>query len=106
MILHGTFALRYCCKGRELECRADAAHSLIADSSLVYIHPMPTYPHIEQYRERLQELKEFGGSDNELSIRPAFQNCLDAYCREHREKLALVPELTTSHCMNLSRLES
>ena len=60
---------------------------------MVYILPMPTYPHIEQYRAHLQELKEFGGSDNELSIRPAFQNCLDAYCREHREKLALVPEL-------------
>ena len=57
---------------------------------------MPTYPHIEQYRAHLQELKEFGGSDNELSIRPAFQNCLDAYCREHREKLALVPELSAA----------
>ena len=61
---------------------------------MVYILPMPTYPHIDQYRAHLQELKEFGGSDNELSIRPAFQNCLDAYCREHREKLALVPELS------------
>ena len=55
---------------------------------------MPTYPHIEQYRAHLQQLKDFGGSDNELSIRPAFQNCLDAYCREHREKLGLVPELS------------
>ena len=61
---------------------------------MVYIPPMPTYPHIEQYRAHLQQLKEFGGSDNELSIRPAFQNCLDAYCREHREKLGLVPELS------------
>ena len=61
---------------------------------MVYILPMPTYPHIEQYRAHLQELKQFGGSDNELSIRPAFQNCLDAYCREHREKLGLVPELS------------
>ena len=34
--------------------------------------------------------------DSELNIRPAFQNCLDAYCREHREKLALVPELPVS----------
>ena len=34
-------------------------------------------------------------SDNELSIRPAFQNCLDAYCRDHREKLVLVPERTS-----------
>ena len=62
---------------------------------MVYILPMPTYPHIDQYRAHLQQLKDFGGSDNELSIRPAFQNCLDAYCREHREKLALVPELST-----------
>ena len=60
---------------------------------MVYIHPMPTYPHIEQYRERLQQLKEFGGSDNELNIRAAFQNCLASYCRSHRENLELVPEL-------------
>ena len=54
---------------------------------------MPTYPHIEAYRRRLKELVQFGGSDNELNIRPAFQNCLDAYCRDHRENLVLVPEL-------------
>ena len=54
---------------------------------------MPNYPHIEEYYARLQELIQFGGSDNELNIRPAFQNCLDAYCRDHREKLVLVPEL-------------
>ena len=54
---------------------------------------MPTYPHIERYRADLQELIEFGGSDSELNIRPAFQNCLAAYCTDHREKLALVPEL-------------
>ena len=57
---------------------------------------MPSYPHIDQYRTRLKELIEFGGSDNEENIRPAFQNCLDSYCRDHREKLVLVPELTTS----------
>ena len=34
-----------------------------------------------------------GGTDNESSIRRAFANCLDAYCRVHREKLALVDEL-------------
>ena len=54
---------------------------------------MPTYPHIETYYSTLQELVQFGGSDNELNIRPAFQNCLDAYCRDHREKLVLIPEL-------------
>ena len=54
---------------------------------------MPTYPHIEAYYVRRQELMEFGGSDNELNIRPAFQNCLDTYCREHKEKLVLIPEL-------------
>ena len=54
---------------------------------------MPDYPHLERYRADLQELIEFGGSDRELNIRPAFQNCLAAYCTDHREKLALVPEL-------------
>ena len=54
---------------------------------------MPTYPHIQSYHSRLDELIEFGGSDSELNIRDAFQNCLSAYCRDHREPLALVPEL-------------
>ncbi|MXZ90616.1 MAG: N-6 DNA methylase [Chloroflexi bacterium] len=54
---------------------------------------MASYPHIDQYREELSELIEFGGSDSELNIRPAFQNCLAAYCRDHRERLLLVPEL-------------
>ena len=54
---------------------------------------MPTYPHIERYREELAQLIEFGGSDNEENIRPAFQNCLAAYCADHRERLGLVPEL-------------
>ena len=57
---------------------------------------MPSYPHIEEYRTKLQELIEFGGSDNEENIRPAFQNCLDSYCRDHRERLVLIPELKTS----------
>ena len=57
---------------------------------------MPSYPHIEQYRIKLQELIEFGGSDNEENIRPAFQYCLDSYCRDHRERLVLIPELKTS----------
>ena len=61
-----------------------------------YNPSMPSYPHIEQYRVRLKELIEFGGSDNEENIRPAFQNCLDSYCRDHREKLVLVPELRAS----------
>ena len=54
---------------------------------------MPTHPHIRRYREELAELIQFGGSDNEQSIRAAFQNCLAAYCRDHRERLMLVPEL-------------
>ena len=54
---------------------------------------MPTYPHIERYYEDKQRLIDYGGSKNELNIRPALHNCLDAYCREHRERLALVPEL-------------
>ena len=60
---------------------------------------MPSYPHIEQYRTKLQELIEFGGSDNEENIRPAFQNCLDAYCHDHREQLVLIPELKTTRAV-------
>ena len=54
---------------------------------------MAGYPHIERYRAELERIIAFGGSDNELTIKPAFRNCLSAYCREHREKLALVDEL-------------
>ena len=55
---------------------------------------MPDYPHIERYYEDKQRLIDYGGSDNEQNIRPAFQNCLASYCRAHRENLELVPELT------------
>lgn len=71
----------------------------VAEAALLFcledgVLNMPTtYPHIERYRAELERLIEFGGADNELNIRPAFQNCLDTYCREHRERLALVPEL-------------
>ncbi len=54
---------------------------------------MPSYPHIERYHADLQRFLQFGGSDNEQSIRRAFAVCLDSYCRDHREKLALVDEL-------------
>ena len=54
---------------------------------------MPDYPHIEHYYAAKRELIDYGGSDSELNIRPAFQSCLAAYCGDHREKLALVPEL-------------
>ena len=56
---------------------------------------MPDYPHIERYYADKQRLIEFGGSDNEQSIRRAFENCLASYCRGHRENLELVPELRT-----------
>ena len=58
---------------------------------------MPSYPHIEQYHADLERFIEFGGSDNEQSIRDAFQGCLSAYCRDHRERLALVPELRAAN---------
>ena len=45
---------------------------------------MPALPNIERYYASLAELIEIGGSDNELNIRPAFQNCLAAYCAAHR----------------------
>ena len=72
------------------------------------VHPEPDlrgqqaipYPHIEEYRAKLQELIEFGGSDNEENIRPAFQNCLDAYCHDHQERLVLIPELKNSPSTN------
>ena len=54
---------------------------------------MPSYPHIDRYHADLRRFVEFGGSDNEQSIRRAFAVCLDSYCRDHREKLALVDEL-------------
>ena len=54
---------------------------------------MPAFPNIERYHASLAELIEVGGSDNELNIRPAFQNCLAAYCAAHRDRLVLVPEL-------------
>ena len=54
---------------------------------------MVAYPHIERYRAELSRLIEFGGSINEQSIRAAFQNCLSAYCADHKEGLELVPEL-------------
>ena len=54
---------------------------------------MPAYPHIERYYAEKQRLIDFGGSDNEQNIRRAFALCLDSYCRDHREKLALVDEL-------------
>ena len=58
---------------------------------------MPTYQHIERYRADKERFKSVGGSDNEQSIRRAFANCLDAYCREHRNKLTLVDELGAAH---------
>ena len=64
--------------------------------TMVYIFPMPAYPHIERYHADKQRFIDFGGSDSELSIRRAFANCLDSYCRDHREKLALVDELGAS----------
>ena len=56
---------------------------------------MPTHPHIERYYEDKARFIDVGGSDNEQSIRRAFANCLDAYCREHRNKLTLVDELAS-----------
>ena len=56
---------------------------------------MPDYPFIKRYYESLQQLVAVSGSDNELVIRPAFQNCLAEYCLAHREKLTLVSELRT-----------
>ena len=48
---------------------------------------------LSSIERELERLVEYGGSDNESSIRRAFAVCLDSYCRDHREKLALVDEL-------------
>ena len=54
---------------------------------------MAGYPHIERYRADLERIIAFGGSTNELTIKPAFRKCLVAYCHDHRERLMLVDEL-------------
>ena len=56
---------------------------------------MLSYPHIDRYYEEKQRLIDYGGSDNEQNIRRAFASCLDSYCRDHRDKLALVDELSS-----------
>ena len=58
---------------------------------------MPTHQHIERYYADKNRAIQYGGSTNELSTRRAFANCLDAYCREHRNKLTLVDELSAAH---------
>ena len=57
---------------------------------------MTTYPRIESYYKELEDIIQFGGSDNELNIRKAFQDCLSEYCSIHRENLKLIPELATA----------
>ena len=57
---------------------------------------MPTYSHIESYYKELEDIIQFGGSDNEMSIRKAFQDCLSEYCSDHRENLKLIPELAAA----------
>ena len=54
---------------------------------------LTTHPYIRRYHEELERLIRSGGSDNESSTRRAFENCLDAYCRNHRDRLVLVAEL-------------
>lgn len=57
---------------------------------------MPDYPHLLQYYADKQRAIDYGGSNNEQNIRSAFETCLRAYCRAHRENLELVSELRTS----------
>ena len=57
---------------------------------------MPSYPRIESYYKELEDIIQFGGSDNELNIRKAFQDCLSEYCSIHRENLKLIPELAAA----------
>ena len=57
---------------------------------------MPSYPHIEQYRTKLQELNRVRRLGQRREHSPSVQNCLDSYCLDHRERLVLIPELKTS----------
>ena len=73
------------------------SHAYAGTARAVGYNPLMTsYPHIEKYHADLERFIEFGGSDNQQSIRRAFAECLDSYCREHRERLALVDELSIS----------
>jgi len=47
---------------------------------------------IQQYRTKLENLIQYGGSKNETSIRSAFQSLLEQYCAN--KNLVLVPELS------------
>ena len=58
---------------------------------------MPDYPHILQYYADKQRAIDYGGSANEQNIRSAFETCLRAYCRAHRENLELLPELSLAN---------
>ena len=49
------------------------------------------YKNIANYTSERDELIRIGGTNNELNIRPAFQNLLSEYAKKH--KLTLVPEL-------------
>ncbi len=45
---------------------------------------MPSYSHLQRYYDDKQWLIDFGGSDNEQSIRAAFAVRLDSCCRHFR----------------------
>ena len=63
-------------RSRELRCGLERRQ---AEFLSYNADGMPTYEHIQRYREELDRLIVFGDSDNEQSILPAFQSGGDAW---------------------------
>jgi len=47
--------------------------------------------HIHQYKTKVEKIKQYGGSKNESSISPAFENLLEQYCLS--KGIELIPKL-------------
>ena len=52
--------------------------------------------YVNEYQKELAELYEAGGSRNESALRPAFQNCVAKYCRQHGRTLVTELSFSTS----------
>ncbi len=59
---------------------------------------------INNYYKDLDNLKRFGGSNNEQSIRPAFERLLHHYCQ--KRDFLLVNELFIKSKLNTNKLFS
>ena len=52
--------------------------------------------YINEYQKELAELRDVSGSRNESVLRPAFQNCVAKYCRQHDRTLVTELPFSTS----------